>query len=700
MSTSQTLTIPYTSREFRSAVEALRSAVSATRGDILSDLTEGSVGGLLIDLAASVIDTVSFGQDIAAQEAFISTCRTYEGAVRFARSVGYAVRGATSAVATLVCDPLPPSVTTSGATLAAGQTIAVGRTSYLLRSSVTVPAGLTSFSLSVVQASAREETFPATSRAFQRVRCNESIVAQGSWRVYVGDASDPANLWSQVDNVLFELSATKTYEATVDAQGRLVITFGSGAAGAVPTLPITVLYDTTEGSLGNLPLLAVTGTLVGTAAGEQAAMVFTNSTGAATGGKDRESLAELKRNVPAYIRTNQRVVTLQDYEDFLLTLPDVDAAYVDVSSASYSTDPARLSSGNVVKCYVWAKENVTFTSESPAGSGGPSSSAPYRRYAQLAPERVATVAASLRGKTMVSVHSRVLRPTVASADIYLDRVVYDPRYDTRELHAAITRAVVSLFETSSGFLIEASEIYNAVRDVPGIRRFTLDRLVFDYKRSGNATGSVTFSGNPANADTLSIDDGVFPRVYEFRTSGTPSGGRVPVVVGANAEATATNLVNAINQTSAVRAYRHPTLPGPTVSLVHTREGESYNIPIAKVSSAFTVAGFAGGTYERTSIREDRRNDQNPVPDPWPVGTYTVGSSEGAGWASGGVPPYLPMTDVAVKAVKSARAYYDETYVFNDEIRYDAGVELTTDIETINLRRLVIRLVPDIRINLR
>lgn len=682
-------TILYTNRTYAEAFEYLKGFVNSTNGGLVSDFTESNAGVMLISMAAAVIDIISTGQDFAAGEVFLSTCRTYEGALRFANSVGYVPRVASAATVTLVCDPLPSAVTSLGGTVHAGQVISVGGVPYQLLADVVIPASQTAYSFDLVQSQPFTETFAPAAIPFQKVTVSNGIVAQGSWAVYVGDATDPDNLWSEVDELLLTTDAGNYYQVSFDAFGVLSVTFGNGISGAIPGQTITVQYQTTSGAAGNLPVYGVTGTLTCTTTGGTSALTVVNSSGAANGGTDRESLAELKRNIPAYIRTNQRVVTLRDYEDFLLQQPGVNLAYSDVSVASYES--------NVVRSNVWGVENVSFTATSAKSSL--KSVTPYTRYAQVSPQTVVALHSALSERTMVSVHNRVLRPGIAQVDVYAGDVRYDSRYDAPTLHAAINAAVVGVFQSGTGFTVPISEITNAIRDVPGVRRFNIERIVWDYYRAGVATGAITFSGNPADGDTVSINDGVVGYAFEFDSNSSVASGRVRVVIGANAEATATNLVNAINQTLAIRAYRDPVLGGPTVSLVHTREGDTFNIPIVESSSALTATGMSGGTYDRTSVREDRRIDQSPVPDPYPVGTYTVGNADGTGWVQGGVAPYKAMRDLEIKTVKNSLNTFDEQFLYNLEIRYDSGLELTPVIQAINLRRLVFDLVPDNRATL-
>jgi len=678
--------IPYTARTYDTALPALMSLVRATNSNLVSDFTEANAGTMLLSLVAAAIDVISFGQDSAAQEVFLSTCRQLDGAIRFANSVGYVPRQATAATATLVCSPLPTSVTTLGGTVAPGQTVTVGNTPYTTSTSTAIVPGQTLASFSAVQSTPQTDTFTSTLLAYQTVTTTNTGVAQGSWTVYVGDPTNPANEWAQVDQLLLLPSASNSYQVSFSSTGQLTAMFGNGAQGAIPQSDITIVYATTEGSAGNVPVYSVSGSLQCVTSGGTVSLPVSNSTGAATGGGDAEGLQQLKLNIPAYIKSNSRVVTLDDYTSFLLTQPGVALAWADVSVASYSQ--------NIVKCYAWASQNVSFAAYSP--STGQTSTVPYAQYVTIPPAQVNAIHDALTPKTLLTVYNRVLQPYVANVDLYLGTVTYDPRYSPLTLHGQINAAVVGVFQSGSGFSIQMSDLTDAVRSVVGVRRVNPIRAVYDYYKGAVSTGSVLFNSNCAAGDVLSINDGRVGVGYQFVTSPTNAAtGYLGVAIGTSAEETLTNLVNAVNQTLAIRAYRDPTATGPTMDLVQSRVGPSFNIPIvATNAAALTVTGMQSGSYTPTLTREDRRLDQSPIPDPYPVGAYTVGSTNGyTGWAQGGVPPYLALKDIEAPAHPNRRNYFDNQYLFNNEIYYDSGVELTPTLQAINLRRLVFDLVP-------
>jgi hypothetical protein len=251
MSAIVTPQIAYTSRDYTSIVAQLEVYLQKTRPEEWSAFFESSLGQALIELNALVGDMVSYSLDAAAGEVFLSTMRRYESALRFARSVGYTPRSASAAEVVVRSVALPDSIVTNGGTVAAGTTIrGTGAVIYELLAEVTIAIGATFADLTLKEGASWVDVFDPSSLPNQRVTTENGIVEDASWSVYVGDAAQLSNLWTQVASVDFETTATETYEVSFDNDGRLVVRFGDGASGKIPDDLITVNYRTTQGKFG------------------------------------------------------------------------------------------------------------------------------------------------------------------------------------------------------------------------------------------------------------------------------------------------------------------------------------------------------------------------------------------------------------------------------------------------------------------
>lgn len=466
--------INYTARDFASVLADLQAYVQATRPGDQTDFFETTLGALQLEAIAYAVDLLSYGQDIVAQEVFLATCRRLDSALRIARSVGAPTPSASSAEVVVTSAALPQTIVTYGAIVPAGAFISgANGLKYELVEELTIPPGSSVATLQLRQGTTITETFTPSKAPRQEFFTSRGIVEEAQWSVYVGDANDPTNRWEQVDNVAFETSATETYEVFFDGQGRLYVRFGDDVAGKIPNDVVSIVYRITDGASGNTAANTIRGSITASVIGLGTAVSITveNADGAATGGRDRSTVEALRQSIPAFLRTLDKVITITDYEEAVVArVPGVGLCYADNPQSSYR--------GNIVRVHVWDTEQFTFASTSP--NQGTTSAVAYQRYVQSPSSRPYDVQTYLRPRTIATVHNVVITPSVALLDVDLGSIKYDTLNASADVHQGVVDAVVALFEESTGFLIRVSDIYARVLAVPGVRGFTIRRVVFEH----------------------------------------------------------------------------------------------------------------------------------------------------------------------------------------------------------------------------
>ena len=169
-------------------------------------------------------------------------------------------------------------------------------------------------------------------------------------------------VWRETSSLLFEPPDSFAYEVDFDEKDRFVITFGNGVFGAL--IPVSAVvqaaYRVGGGATGN-----VTQNSFDTAfpidsgtPGTPAQLYLTNSYTVGRGGQDRESLTEVKRNIPQHVRTNDRAVTVEDY------------AYLASNFADPTVGRIKLAKGVVHKNVVPREQNVVWVYAWVEGSNG------------------------------------------------------------------------------------------------------------------------------------------------------------------------------------------------------------------------------------------------------------------------------------------------------------------------------------------
>lgn len=692
----------FTSRDFASIREELGSLITSTRPEVWTDFFQSNLGVSLIDMLALVGDIVTLGQDIAALEIFLATAERYESALRFANSVGYKPRAIEAAEVLVDLQTIPASVFANGATIPAGQFLnGPNGLRYELLEDQVIPPGASSFQMSLFEGESFEDQFSAGAVPdFEAITTEENVV-QDSWVVYVGSTSDPANIWTEVDSLSLQTEASKVYETELTSDGKLLVRFGDDIRGQIPGATITIQYRTASGDAGNQALNTISGAVNATVLVTLASISlnFANTTERATGGDDAEDVADLKANVPAYLRSADRIITIADYDNYARQVSGV---------AQAISGPLRTSfTANVVEVNVWGEELVDFTSESPVN--GRRSTLPYTRFAVLESARVNDLQAFFAPRTLLTVGTVVTRREVAWADIYLSSVRYQSGFDPDDVHEAITQAVLDVFENSGGFIIAIADLYNAIDNVDGVVRFRIERIVFERETPAPATGTIRMEGVSPLGASVRISDGVDTKDFEVNKGGAltiPTA--IPVDPGTPDQTAifANKLKDAIEANLNMRVTIKFDASGEMFLFLENRSnGTLGNVTMLAQNGWLgggggvnELAGMAGGTDTAATLLTDYRNDQDPDPDPYPVGPdYDPGEpfvSGGPAWDDDGFLPYEELQDLVFPNVVAQRNFYNDVFLYNNEILYDSTGGETTPPQVINLRRLVFELQPD------
>lgn len=139
---------------------------------------------------------------------------------------------------------------------------------------------------------------------------------------------------------------------------------------------------------------------------------------------------------------------------------------------------------------------------------------------------------------------------------------------------------------------KATKEFTLVRDI----KVKLSTLIATH-----ASGSLVFHSQPADGDTITINDGINAAVsFEFDSDSNAQlthSGDTRVVIGSNLATTIANLVSAINEATTVLDVT-ASVTGNTVSIQHDKTGagalNAYNQAILVSSSFATATGLIGG----------------------------------------------------------------------------------------------------------
>ena len=183
------------------------------------------------------------------------------------------------------------------------------------------------------------------------VKLTQMPVLDGSISVDVNGVT-----WNQSSTVGIQNAFAQVYQAKTATTGETLIVFGDGVFGAaVPQdAAVTVTYRIGGGSAGNVQLSAISTTLTALLAtvSSPVPVSIENSTTVGIGGQDAETLDQARVNIPYYTRTNDRAVTLDDYQTIAQQYSSSLFGSVAYARSGVRTENSLLE-GNVVSVYAW-----------------------------------------------------------------------------------------------------------------------------------------------------------------------------------------------------------------------------------------------------------------------------------------------------------------------------------------------------------
>jgi hypothetical protein len=162
--------------------------------------------------------------------------------------------------------------------------------------------------------------------------------------------------WQQVSSVGVQSEFAQVFQVKTFVSGDTAVIFGDGTFGAlVPSeAAVTVTYRIGGGVAGNVELNSINTTITGLiqSLSNPISVQVTNTTSTGIGGQEAETLEQARVNIPYYTRTNDRAVTLADYQTIAQQYNDPQFGSVAYARSSVRTENALLE-GNIVSIYAW-----------------------------------------------------------------------------------------------------------------------------------------------------------------------------------------------------------------------------------------------------------------------------------------------------------------------------------------------------------
>ena len=380
--------IDYSASDFETIRATLLKYVRATFPLDYNNFESSDFGVLLMEMMAAVGHIQSNKSDYLANENFIGTARSRDSVKRLLEVIGIRMKGPISAAANASITYSVGSVTSpSSVTIpAASRVITISSpedggtltyTLYKVNSNGTVDLTVASEDLQfdvtatggivqITDAVLLEGALVSESGTFTSPEAAKSIslsqfpYVEKSAQVYLTGNPTTEGIYKEEENVYFASGqADKVFQITTDEQFRASVLFGDDSIGKSPAIgdAYIVTYRVGGGTRGNIAESVINAqtTLNSTGSdstgdpGTDSDLTATiENTSLATGGRDAESVDQAKRYAPLYFRTQDRLVTLQDFKAFANSF----ASNYGSTGKATATVRRAFSSANIVDLFV------------------------------------------------------------------------------------------------------------------------------------------------------------------------------------------------------------------------------------------------------------------------------------------------------------------------------------------------------------
>lgn len=320
--------------------EGIRTSIIEKLQELMpeyTDLSSTDAGIVLLELFAGSLDITNYYLDVASNEAFLPTSLERGNVIKHCSTIAYSLSNRTPAkfkqVFEIEINPIKDTIIPKGFKVKTPADFEEDSIIFELDIDHIIPKGKSGlekdqdghylYEVPITQGYTIPEDVLGSSIGTQDQTfiLNFKPAIVDSVKVYVNEGAgfEP---WTKVESFINSTKDSKHYYVTLGDDDLVTITFGNNVSGKIPEKGfnnIVATYRVGGGSLGNVGANIIT---------EQDSPLSyikstTNPAVAYIPGIDNESIEEAKVKAPASIRTLNRCVTLDDFRDICLQIPEV-----------------------------------------------------------------------------------------------------------------------------------------------------------------------------------------------------------------------------------------------------------------------------------------------------------------------------------------------------------------------------------------
>lgn len=326
--------VGYLNRSY-SSIKASVLARLRTIAPEITDYSESNPLIILVSIFSGIAEQLNYYIDSMARESFLATARKYDSVIKIGNLVNYRVKAnissSTDLTFTLYNNLNEPTPVVSNEITIPINTI------------ITTTSGIQFLTIveRVIKPGFFNISIPARQRSIVSLSTigTSSGIANQEWEL-PSDFEDgtlyvqvAGITWDYKEHLGFSKPTSTHFTVMVKENGLAYLTFGDNINGAIPSAGsiIAIAYRSTLGLRGNIPALSLTeiASTITIPAGETSiSEIRVTNINASIGGLNTEDINRMRKSIPLSIRTLDRAVTEQDYNDIAKLAPSVDKAKV------------------------------------------------------------------------------------------------------------------------------------------------------------------------------------------------------------------------------------------------------------------------------------------------------------------------------------------------------------------------------------
>ncbi len=466
----------YTNQDFWSMKSRLIEYIKEQFAESFNDFVESDLAIMLIENWAFIADTLSFKMDQIANEIFIDTVSEVDNAFRLAILVGFkpqppiAARSMWSATInnTLETDlviptPLLVDITTEQGPRTIELYPADSNGDPIFGDNIIIAAG-SFINSSIIGLEGRTFTQSAggTGNINQFIELNEGPVIWNSVRVRVDGLE-----WEQVD-YFTDSQPRREFRVEYDPDYNAYVMFGNNRAGLIPSLGsvIDINYRVGGGPAGNIVTAAVQLQRNFTVPGYsyRTPVSFTNYTRGEYGYVG-DSIEDIKRKLPPYLRMQHRIVAGDDYETFADQFSTEFHGQIGKSKAVLRNHGC---AANIVDLYILALDDEDSLTEASSG---------------LKRELIDAIETRKMITDAVCVKDGVVIPVDVTIDVIMDKFYRKFEDEYRE---RVNRRTLNFFNLNNWDYGKTLKTVDLIKDLSDIKEIKTVDLDFQTESADNS----------------------------------------------------------------------------------------------------------------------------------------------------------------------------------------------------------------------